>query len=219
MAIIIIVGGIGSGKTLLAVRHMKERQKPCYANFSVKLPDVTRLRWDHLFTLDDKGKPEAINWDFWRQVQLSGIDVYGDEWHNVQNSRRSMSKQSILMNNLNSQLRKILGSDNHNNFYVITQRPEAIDLHLRYLAQWWWLPRKQAFRHHQVPTQVIDTKTGKLVYKMLPAMRIWHEAYRSQNDLELGINKVVYPPFIANDYYRYYDTHCLVDFGGEEFVP
>lgn len=217
MAIIIISGGIGSGKTLLAVKQIVTRDKPAFVNFEVSHPKAQRLKWGDLFL--GEGKERTINWEFWKDAQRKGgFDVYLDEIHNLIPSRKSMSSQSILLNQWLSQVRKLLGSTNENNLYIITQRPDSIDIHFRHLAQLWWQPHKQKFPVQEWTT-VIDSQTQKLTARMLPLMRVWHEAYRTQDDMLYGINRTVYRPFIANRYYQYYDTHAIVDFGDVEYIP
>lgn len=219
MAIIFIVGGIGSGKTIIAVRQLVNRKQHSLTNFDVKLPYVERLKWDDLLVMGDKGKAVGVNWDFWKERQLKGFSIYLDEASALLSARRSMTAQAVHLSSWGTQIRKILGSDNANNLYIITQRPESVDVNFRYLAQWWWRPIKQVFSECLVSTEVIDTKTGRAVIRQLPMARFAWEGYRSYSDYEMGTNKVVYPPFIGNDYYRYYDTHRIVDFGGEEYIP
>lgn len=216
IAIIVICGGIGSGKTLLAVKQLITRDRKAYVNFEVNHSKAQRLKWTDLFT--GEGKERKINWEFWKASQLTGFDLYLDELTNLVPARRSMSSQNVMLMQWLSQIRKILGSTHENNLYLITQRPDSIDIHFRYMAQWWWQPHKQVFPVREW-TNVIDTKTKRLTAKELPLMRVWHEAYRTQDDMLYGVNKVVYHPFIANRYYQYYDTHAIVDFGDEEFIP
>ena len=97
----IIVGGIGMGKTLTAVKEIVDRNQPAFSNFDLYGITHERLKYSHLFdiTADDKGKETMkLNFDFWnKQTKKGGFDIYLDEFHNVMSSRRSMSKKNVLM--------------------------------------------------------------------------------------------------------------------------
>jgi len=199
--IIIIVGGVGSGKTLMAVREIIRRKRPCFTNFSLYGVGHVRLKWE--FIMKDK----KVNWDFWKQMQKHRFDLYIDELHNLMPSRRAMSTQNVLINNWLSQIRKILGSSKYDHFYVITQRPNSIDVHFRELAHQWWFMSSQELRD-TVRTPVL--KDGRLEVRELPVTLITRKVYLSQQHMVYDVHGVSYPPFVANEFYRFYDSFSIV---------
>lgn len=114
--IIVLSGGVGSGKTLTAVKYAMDSDD-VLANFKLKgHGHFTRLIREHIIS-ENKSIPEGcrkpviekkVNWEFWREHQ--DCDVFLDEIHNIMNSRTAMSKSNILMSEWMSQIRKIWGS-------------------------------------------------------------------------------------------------------------
>lgn len=226
--IIILVGGIGSGKTLTAVKDIVDRQQKIYTNFDLFNIPHERLKYSHIFEEvekeDSRGNLKTgmkINYNFWNeQTKKQGFDIYLDEFHNVMGSRRSSSKRNILLSDWLSQIRKILGQSELHNLYLITQKLRRIDINSRDLAQSCIYCFKQILDTN-IPTQVMVE--GKLVWKRLPMTMIYKYWFRDSEELmmyELFGTPEPYSitRFIGNYYYKYFDSYALVDFGTEELL-
>lgn len=99
--IIIYCGGIGSGKTISAVKEAYERSdyNEAYTNFSTKkIPNCKRIQLDWIIREDQAetktGKittKKVVNWDFWNDIKKRGkrFSIYLDEAHNILHSRMS----------------------------------------------------------------------------------------------------------------------------------
>jgi len=120
--IIIIAGGVGSGKTLTAVKHCYAESKTnkIYTNFKLtKIKNYHRLKWEDILTTEKtkvgqlkNGTPKhketkKVNWEFWSKNK--NADIFLDEVHNIVNSRKAMSNKNILFSEWISQIRKIWG--------------------------------------------------------------------------------------------------------------
>jgi len=224
--IIIIVGGIGCGKTLFIMRELIIRRKAAFVNFQVRdIPRIIRMKWDYILqedeVMNDKGKPKRqlnINWDFWKRMQPYGFDIHWDEIHNAIPSRRGMSKRNMLLNQWLSQIRKIMGDSKLYNLYCITQRPKSIDIHFRYMAHMWLKPQFMEYPNILVPTQVWEN--DRYVLKELPFAEVLVTAYHTEEDLEYGSRPMPWLRFPANPLYRYYDSYGIVEeIGNEVLVP
>lgn len=229
MAIIIIAGGIGSGKSLTAVKEIVTRDTISYSNFGLYGVDVKRLKYSHLFrdVKVDIGNMKfkikrIINYDYWNGVikEYKGFDIVLDEFHNLMSSRRAMSKRNVLLSDWLSQIRKILGASEQNNLYLVTQKIRRIDINSRDLAHCFIVCRKQEFRE-KIPTKVRES--GRLSTRMLPIVVIikyWFGSEKAVNDFEDFGRKTYYniTKFVANHYYRYYDSYELIDFGSEDYI-
>ncbi len=222
--IIIIVGGIGEGKTLTAVHSLIHRRQNCFTNFDLYKVKHDRLKYEHLFSIEEENgkKKMKLNFDFWKaQTKKGGFDVYLDEFHNVMNSRRSMSKKNVLLSDWLSQIRKILGQTEKNNLYLITQKLRRIDINSRDLAHLAILCQKQVFINVKIPTLVVEN--GKLVKKRLPLTMIYKKYFNSadalSNYVDFGINTCRRTTrFMANDYFKFFNSYELIDFGSEEYI-
>jgi len=231
--IIIIVGSIGSGKSLTCVKEIVDRQFLTYTNFDMnKYDKQQRLKTEHLFstetTTSEKGKVTqkiGLNYDYWKGLvsEKRRFDIALDEFHNVMNSRRAMSKRNIIMSDWLAQIRKILGSSEVNNLYIITQKLRRVDVNVRDLAHQCILCQKVEYPDLKIPTLVCDDK-GRLVKKQLPYTMIYKHYFRDADSLTLYENFGVMSGhmgttrFFANPYYRYYNSYALVDFGSDEYI-
>lgn len=224
--IILLVGGIGSGKSLSAIKEMVTRRQTTYTNFQVYNYPVQRLKRSDLFVMEegkDKEKPKMkLNFQYWQeQTKKGGFDIYLDEFHNLMSARRSMSKKNVLFSDWLSQIRKILGATETNNLYLITQKLRRIDVNSRDLAHYCILCRKQQFKDVLLPTPVMEE--GKLVTKKLPLTIIYKYHFNSPEMLQtfedFGMKTYLYiSRFIANPYFRHYNSYELIDFGSEEYI-
>ena len=220
LIIIITVGGIGSGKSLFSIRELLIRRRPAFINFSVhEIPRTVRLKWDYILQESDDKKPKLnINWDFWKRMQPYGFDIHWDEIHNAIPSRRGLSKRNVLLNQWLSQIRKIMGDSKLHNLYCITQRPNSIDIHFRYMAHLWLKPHFVEYSKMKVATKVFEK--GEEVVRNLPFAEVVVTAYHTQEDLEYGQRPMPWIRFPANPLYRYYDSYGIVEeIGDEVLVP
>lgn len=226
--IIILVGGIGSGKTLTAVKEVVDRQQKIYTNFELFNIPHERLKYSQIFdkveTVNSRGDVKEtmkVNYNYWNsQTKKGGFDIYLDEFHNIMGSRRSSSKRNVLLSDWLSQIRKILGQSELHNLYLITQKLRRIDINSRDLAQSCIYCFKQVL-DEKIPTEIM--LEGKLVWKRLPMVLIYKYWFRDSDELmnyELFGMPEPYniTRFIGNYYYKYFDSYALVDFGNEEMV-
>lgn len=139
----LIVGNVGSGKTATAVKEIVLRRdgRACYSNIkTIGVKHNHLIKQDMILKvvpkLDTDGNPTnkteiKLNVEFWlslREKHPEGINVYIDEAHSIYNSRRSMSKQNIIMGDFLALIRKILtSSTGKGKLTLITQLPNRID--------------------------------------------------------------------------------------------
>ena len=111
--IIIIVGGIGSGKSLTMIKELVSNSEnaEAYVNFRTKkIKGVHRMKMEYIlnYAEDKKGnrKPVSINYDYWKQLRKDKkkFSMYIDEIHNILNSRRSMSSVNTLLTTFFAQI-------------------------------------------------------------------------------------------------------------------
>jgi len=223
--IIGIVGGIGSNKTLSIIKLIKERGNKCFTNFELKgINNVHRLKYSDIMsdrvteTKKDgsvKKSVKEVNFGFWEKQMKEGFDIYIDEIQAVVSSRRSMSKENVVWSSFISQIRKVLGASEKHNFYFITQRPNAVDIQIRELTNVWILCNKVLLNNVELKTKLVKGS------KMLPMNIAVLKYFRSLAELEFfnatqNDNVPFYSSwFFGNQYYKYYDSHALVDFRGE----
>lgn len=135
--ITIKIGKIGSGKTLTAVRSILNDEYPMeiYTNikFNKKIKNIVELEMDMLIVTEYNEKkgidvPKSVNTMFWQDKNYP-ITIILDECHNVLNPRRSHSAINIVMTDVLSLLRRIIGSRNsgYGELVLITQLPRRID--------------------------------------------------------------------------------------------
>jgi len=224
--IYVIVGGVGSGKSLSAVKMIKNRGCRCFTNFDMKgIKGYRRLKHSDIVmqkveSFKKDGSPKKVsldvNFGFWeKEMKKGGFDVYIDELQGIANSRRSQSNENVVWNKFISQIRKMLGSTEKNNIYLITQRPNSIDVQFRELAHVWILCNKILIHSVEVKT---NTPEG---IKNLPLCVITMSWFRSLEELELyskyeSSNLPFHQSwFMGNGFYKYYDSYSLIDFSGE----
>lgn len=221
--IIILTGDIGSGKTLSAVKEIIDRKQKIYTNFEINSVEHTRLKYEHLFKEDEENKKKMkLNFTFWKEaIKKGNFDIYLDEFHNVMNARRAMSKKNVLASDWMSQIRKILGESEYNNLYLMTQKLRRIDINSRDLAQRCIKCIKQEFKDVLIPTEVMVDK--RLKTKRLPLTLIYKYYFKDADALNAfefyGINTCMgITRFVGNSYFKYFNSYQLVDFGSEEYI-
>lgn len=128
-----ILGDVGSGKSLSAIRTMIRRNRVSFTNFGSKIPSMVRLKKYDIIKEDEN----EVNWKFWNDAKdkFKTFDIYIDEIHNVFHSRRAMSKMNVAGTKWIAQIRKVFGDSRYSNIYLISQRIERIDKAWRDLLQ------------------------------------------------------------------------------------
>jgi len=211
--IILLLGGIGSGKSVSAIKEIIDH-KEHYAitNFNVSLPKdkFHRLKFSDILKEKEgeennngrrcqssasptNKKFQAINWEFWDGIRKkhNNFSVYLDEVHNIIHARSSMSKRNILMSKWISQIRKILSDNPVNHIYLISQTIRKIDVDFRELAQ-----------------VIIDC--SKITHKgNIYIIR----KYYSGIDAYMNNRTSAKSYFLANPYFKHYNTNEMVTFG------
>ena len=233
-----IIGGIGSGKTITAVKEMVHSDMPCFTNITIKHKNIIRLKVEHIVRKEvigvtAKGKQIIdlkINWDFWNEQikKYKKFNIVIDEAHNIINSRRSMSKWNILFSTWLTQIRKIIGDSEHNHLYMVSQRLNSLDLVGRDLVN-------EIIYCQKIPLAVYDGEieqyipitTDTEVYensrkkiKELQIINIIKTVFCGEDCVEMflyfkgGYKSYNYRTrFLANDYFKFYDTYQIVQFG------
>lgn len=204
--LIIILGQKGHGKTLTVVREIMNKCKgrDIYTNFSLKSNAIShikkqggkfhRLKMTDLILPKTKEAKAAINWAFWKEAkEKKKVSIFLDEFHNVMNSRSGMSLQNKLMSNWLSQIRRILNDDPTNHLYLVSQRLRRIDINSRELADVIIECKK---RTHKKKTLIF-----KYYYASLEDYDTYHHTKQQV--------------YIADHFFKFYDTSELVDFGDE----
>lgn len=146
----IFLGNVGSGKTACCVRYMMLNQsnRPTFSNII-----TNKIKNNHVLsarmlvkktvtpTPSGRGKPRVdlkLNVDYWKEVheKYKAINVILDEAHTIFNSRRSMSKLNIIMNDWLALLRRVLGSTDSGGgeLILISQIDKSIDSRAREMA-------------------------------------------------------------------------------------
>ena len=210
----IIVGGVGSGKTITAVKHVINRKQKVFCNFELKnYPNHERLKIEHIIkeiiTENPRGKPTikySVNWDFWKDLIKSGtkFDIYIDEAHNIINSRRGMKSFSICFIKWLTQIRKILGENENNHIYFITQRITSVDIVVRELAYeviWCFKIIK-----------IVDNKKNVYIFNYVFSGYncLYLFNYFLETEQTYKICKRTY--FYANSYFKFYNSYELIEF-------
>lgn len=149
----LMLGNIGSGKTVSMVREMilNEDEKTTFSNIILKGKDIkkktTQINRDMIFAEKiikvkqngEKVTKLILNSEFWKATRTkfpNGINVVIDEAHTLMNSRRAMSNENVIMNDFMSLLRRILGDsgEGYGELVLITQIGRRLDINARELA-------------------------------------------------------------------------------------
>lgn len=146
MGIIIRLGGVGSGKSLCAVRELVKGLNglETYTNIETKgIPNVTKLKPEmiikrDIISVNKQGTPKfkmTVNSEFWKSLP-KGVNILIDEFHSLADSRRAMSNVNKTVNDFIALIRRVLGenSGQSGDLIVITQLERRIDVVLKELA-------------------------------------------------------------------------------------
>jgi len=186
--IINIIGGVGSGKTVTAVKSISEdvnKGIKVYTNFNIELPHET-------ITLNEINKYPIITQagrDYWLQ-KFSGqqLAIYIDEASNWMDARSAMTLQNKNATAFISQIRKMLGGNETSHLYLISQLKKQLDIRSRDLTH--------------ITIHCSKKISGKLKGQDKITIKntiIFHEQ-----------GKIIKTRFVANPYFELYDTHELI---------
>lgn len=225
--IIAIIGGIGSGKTITAVKEIVERSQsnfPIFTNFSTRnINKVRRLKVQDIVT--GKGTKMNVNYAFFRDSlkKYNRFDIVLDEVHNLVHSRRAMSRFNTTLSKWIAQIRKMMGDSEKNHIYIISQNLMRIDVAWRDLIHTIVYCEKMEM-NDEIPTIVYQhnkkkTKSLKRVY-VVNALFSGHNCIDKFQQYVLNGLKTYdrRSYFLANPYYQYFDTHGLIEFGEEQWL-
>ena len=228
--IVIISGGIGSGKSLTAVRYAarKSLKNEVIANFTLKKVKYTKLKYGDVIevTKDEKGRDvKKVNWDYWKQHKNS--DVLLDEAHGIKglSSRSSMSKSNQLFSEWFAQVRKIFGNTGDQN-YIKTMQKLNNNAFQKYF---------DAFMDKSNNFLVVTQKPRKIEINLRELSHIFINCEKIKvNDENLIINNCFFGSgtydaieaaemgqkpkrfiFRAEPYYKMYDSYELINFDAE----
>lgn len=205
--IILMVGGVGTGKTISAVHEILTANQFAITNFKLKnYKNYYRLKLEDILIYQDMGKkkenivPVGVNWDFWDKIRKKhkAFSIFIDEIHNLIHSRASMSKRNQLMSKWVSQIRKITSDSETNHLFLISQKIRKIDVDFRELA------------HLIVECKKKIVKRGK--NKGVWIIKTWYAGIENYN----AGRKIKTTYFYANPLFKYYNTKEIIDFGESE---
>jgi len=207
--IILLLGGIGSGKSLSVIKEiMRNKESFAISNFKLNLTasKFYRLKLSDIIKEVEKTqekesnkKPEkilSVNWKFWDEMRKKHkyFSIYLDEVHNLIHSRASMSKRNILMSKWISQIRKILADKPNNHIYMISQTLRKVDVDFRELAQ--------------VIIECSKIQIGEKVFIL--------QKYYDGIDNYLTRNFTYKTCFLGNRFFKFYNTEEMVTFSDAE---
>ena len=201
------------------IKDIVDRKQRSYTNFKLyNLKNYQRLEVKDLVKIRKMKKKEKLNYkvnfDFWNKQLRKKVqfDIYIDELHNIANSRTGSRRLNIAMNKWIAQVRKILQGNEANNICITTQRPMAVDIGWRDLTHFWVVCNKRTLPY-DVKSEVYNGK--HLMLPLCIVQRRWFNSLKDCMDyMNLGIDRNVRKDkFIANYYYKYYNTFELITFG------
>src|SRR6056297_725297 len=118
----IILGNIGSGKSARIVKEIvtDKSHRKYISNIKTKgtknnmLMDSSMIVKKEIIEGKKKDKEKlSLNIDFWKMIneKYGAVSVVIDEFHNIMDSRRSMSSLNKILSEFISLLRRVLGED------------------------------------------------------------------------------------------------------------
>jgi len=230
----LILGGVGSGKSVSLARYAAGRDCRVYANFSLRLPNAVRLKVEHIIEKFEVRKRRdgtsiygmRVNFDFWKEEweQYGGCDIIIDEAHNIFSSRRAMSKWNILFSEWFTQIRKILGSSERHDLILASQRVMAIDVTGRELSWEIIFCQKVADTGTLVHTPVVENH--KKLFRDLPLLTIMQTRFKGEDCLSAfqawrdggAATWTERASFVANPILQYFDSYEFISFGNSEYL-
>lgn len=209
--IVLLLGGIGSGKSTSLAKFVHERDGVVFVNFSIKHKNTIRLKAEHIaFDFVDpttKKRSVRVNWGYWKEKLLlfpNGFDIILDEAQNVFHARRAMSNSNIAFTKWLAQIRKLFGTSEKHHLILASQRLENLDVVARELCA------------HIIHCQKIDDHG---------TIYIIHYHFSGENCLNSfiawrdGLQKPDYVTyFVGNHYFSLFQSYELIEFGEEGYL-
>jgi hypothetical protein len=139
----LIFGNVGSGKTSMVVREMKNNPHKKYiTNIDVKgkgFEHVMKLKAEMILKKEVLGykkngseiKKLSLNTEFWQNLieKEGSVNIIIDEAHTILNARRGMSQINIIMGDWLALLRRVVGSvDGTGELTLISQLQRRLDV-------------------------------------------------------------------------------------------
>jgi len=151
--------------------------------------------------MENKDKKLNVNWGFWEKQRdkYKDFNIYIDEIHNLVSSRDSLSKFSKVAMKWISQIRKICGSSETSNIFLISQRLSRIDVAWRDLLQGIIYCRKVADRELIIIVRYHFLTKGAV--HCVDKFEAFQSGNRTWNYRDF---------FIANDYFKFYDSYEIL---------
>lgn len=220
--IFFIIGGIGSGKTITAVKEIVDNQHKNFpiTNFKLKNINYHRLKVSDIVQMNYETKKYEINWKFWEDIRAKhkNFSIYLDEAGYLASSRSSMTGYNKQMIIWVSQVRKILADSENNHLYIISQRFNSVDIGFRELSHAIVLCTKLKL------CPKCETMADLCTCKKKD-FQIWIVNYMFDNilvsDLDITAETLAEArkiPFCANPYFNYYESAEIVKFGESEYL-
>lgn len=166
---------------------------------------------------------KVVNWDFWEANKNS--DVFLDEVHNLVSSRNSMSKNNRVFSEWISQIRKVWGSSGDINLLETIRRldnkifnkiwVEALSRsrNLYFITQ---TGRKTDINFRELTHVLIQCKKIIIDNKVVIINFIWFTDDNGDAfDAQMSGQKPKIHMFVANDYFKYYDSYEIIRGQGE----
>jgi pimeloyl-CoA synthetase len=179
----------------------------------------------HIFKKVTDGKKEEfqVNWPFWNEQRqkFGDFSIYIDEIHNIMHSRRSMSKENIVLSKWFSQIRKVCGSSETTDLVIISQEENKVDIDIKNLAQEIIYCSKL-----YKGTVVCDAFDGaRIEHKKMRGVYIMQYkftgAYCLEKYLQFRNGAKSYDErmvFCGNPYMKYYNSHEFITMGDETWL-
>ena len=235
----IVLGNLGAGKTINAVREIVEDDSgmPIFTNIAVKgINNVYRINPSDVIKKekDEKGKTKySLNIDFWID-QPKPLAIYWDEVHlSAGNSRSSMSHANKILSRFIAMGRRIVGMSEEtglNGYMVyIAQSERTLDVNLRdlcneiyYLVGMWVINctecgQKLARNSDQKQLRrCIFCDSGKITITDHKTLIYEFSTWEGYIKFRMGMSGKHYsqPPKVIEDlkrYFKYYDTLQIAD--------
>lgn len=225
----IIVGGVGSGKTISAVKEILKTPHLVFSNIGVNCQNHKRLMIEHIvhdvvIGQKQNGEPilkKQVNWDFWNDLieKKQYFSIVIDEVHNILNARRAMSSWNVLFSTWLTQIRKILGDNRDCHLWLIAQRLSSIDIVARELSTDIIYCQKIILKNIMLNCKIKEN--GRLKFKKLPKTIIKKFLFSGEQAEAKYISYKMYgaksynsiSAFTANPFFRFYDSYSIIKFG------
>jgi hypothetical protein len=215
--IYILIGGVGSGKSLSMCREISTRNNLCFANFRVNYPNARIIKESDIIIAKKNTRDKIIgydvNWSFFDTLKENGVvfDIFLDEFHDLMSSRRSMSNRNLAISQWMAQIRKILGNTKHNHLFIATQTLKKVDVNIRDLCHF-----------------VVEHESRELSMELLKGMPEYNKNHKNalmvkrtiygSGCLNDGVESYLHnvnildiDGFIGNEYYNKYDSFEIIN--------